>query len=195
MRLSALNYGDTKVEGLGNFPERDKRMDMSALAELRADGDSVTDEPMNVRQIVLMGSATLLLSMAGCAAPDSADNVGSTSDDLRALLPEEVLGELHYGDTVSVDYTSTPRYRAYWFAGTKGDWLDVKVDSSTGGVDAFVVDDHYRSVRRGTRAVLPKTGKYYIAVREDALAPAKITIAFALTVVAPGEQPPSPDAD
>ena len=136
--------------------------------------------------------AALALGASACTAT-AADDSASASSDLRALLPEEILGEIHYGDHVEVAYTSTPRYRAYSFHGTKGDWLDVGVTAETGVVDAFVVDDAYNTVRRGTRASLPKTGKYYIAVREDQLQPTKITIDFKLTVIAPGHTPPAED--
>jgi hypothetical protein len=135
----------------------------------------------------------LLSACSSSAAPSSGDDMSSTSSELRALEPEEILGQIHYGDSVSVEYTSTPRYRAYWFTGAKGDWLDVKVASSTNDVWAFVVDDHYNTVRRGTRGVLPRDGKYFIAVREGELAPATITIDFKLTVVQPGDVPPSAD--
>jgi hypothetical protein len=147
-----------------------------------------------LRHVGFLSAVALSASLVGCSATTaSGDDVGQSTQDLRALLPEEVLGQIHYGDEVSVDYTSTPRYRAYWFNGSKGDWLDVQVSSSTGAVDAFVVDDQYRSLRRGTRAVLPKNAKYFIAVREDALQPATITVKFALTVVHPGDVTPAPD--
>jgi hypothetical protein len=138
--------------------------------------------------------ASLLLSAcSSAAAPSAGDDMSSTSADLRPLEPEEILGQIHYGDAVSIDYTSTPRYRAYWFEGTKGDWLNVNVTSSTNDVWAFVVDDHYNTVRRGTRGVLPHDGKYFIAVREGQLAPATIKIDFKLTVVQPGDVPPAAD--
>jgi hypothetical protein len=127
-------------------------------------------------------SLFLGLAPAACASPQAtADDVSEGSSELRALQADEILGQIHFGDEVAIDYTATPRYRAYWFEGTKGDWLDVQVTSSTGDVWAFVVDDQFQTVRRGTRAVLPKTGKYYIAVREGTLQPAKITVNFALT--------------
>jgi hypothetical protein len=137
--------------------------------------------------------AALLLAACSSSASSAGDDMASTSADLRELQPDEIVGQIHYGDSVSIDYTGTPRYRAYWFQGTKGDWLDVNVTSSTNDVWAFVVDDHYNTVRRGTRGVLPKDGKYFIAVREGQLAPATITIDFKLTVPQPGDVPPAAD--
>jgi hypothetical protein len=158
---------------------------------------SDTDALMKTSSYIRPAASALVLAIlaagaSACSAGTNAnDDSASTSSDLRALLPEEILGELHYGEQVEIAYTSTPRYRAYWFEGTKGDWLDVGVTSSTGAVDAFVVDAAYNTVRRGTRAVLPKNGKYYIAVREDLLQPASITIDFKLTVIPPGQSAPT----
>src|SRR5262249_14735769 len=125
---------------------------------------------MILRSAGLIASLSCAFAVSACSAASAGDDdLGATSAELRELTPEEILGEIHYGDTVAVDYTSTPRYRAFWFQGTKGDWLNVKVTSSTGAVDAFVTDNAYHTVRRGTRGVLRKTGKYFIAVRSDDL--------------------------
>lgn len=122
------------------------------------------------------------LAVPACAAPAAEDDeaVGQDTAELRELLPEELVGEIAYGDVKTVPYTSEPRYRAFWFYGQKGDWLNVKVSASTGEnrVFASVVNEQYHTLRRGTRGVLPKTGKYYIAVRELDLQPATITIEF-----------------
>lgn len=135
--------------------------------------------------------AASALAFTGCAAPTESEELGTDSAELRALEPNEILGEISYGQTVQVPYTGTPRYRAYWFTGRKNEWLKVDVKSSTGDVWAFVVDEQYRTVRRGTAGVLPRSGKYFIAVREGELRDATITIKFDKHVL----PPPAPSAD
>jgi hypothetical protein len=94
------------------------------------------------------------------------------------MTPEEIVGEIHYGDTVSVAYTSTPRYRAFWFNGVKGDWINVAVKSTTGSINAWVTDEAFNVQHRGAISALRKTGKFYIVVREGDLADATLTVAL-----------------
>jgi hypothetical protein len=149
-----------------------------------------------LRHALSVSIAVSTLGAFACALPACA---ASGNDDepalesaaaLSALTPDEILGEIHFGDSVTVAYLPTPRYRAYWFQGAKNDWLDVAVTSSNGSVAAFVTDDQFRDVRRGTMAVLPHDGKYFIAVRDWDMQPSKLTINFRRHVAA-GETPPA----
>ena len=123
---------------------------------------------------------SLTLGMSACAAPTSEDEelTGEDASELRALTPDEILGEIHYGDVVTIPYTGSPWYRAYWFNGEKGDWMNVTVSSSTGDIRAFLTDDQFRQVPRGMAMALRKTGKYYVAVREGQYRDATLTINF-----------------
>jgi hypothetical protein len=144
-----------------------------------------------LRSFGFLSVVTLALGVSACAAPSNEDEVLVDSSELRGLSPDEILGEIRYGETKTIAYTSTPRYRGFWFQGTKNDWLDVTVTSSTGAPGAFVTDDQFRTVRRGTKAVLRKTGKYWIAVREWDLQPATLTIKFMRRIPSPTEVPPT----
>lgn len=114
---------------------------------------------------------------AACAAPASDEETGESEAPLT-LSPAEIVGEIQFGDNVTVDYTGETRYRAYWFNGQKGDWMNVTVDSSTGEIIAFLADNQFRQVPRGMAMALRKTGKYYVVVREGQLRPATLTIHF-----------------
>lgn len=145
-------------------------------------------------RIARLSLTAFALAFAGCAAPIESDEaVATDSSELRQLQADEILGEIRYGQTVEVPYSGTPRYRAYWFTGVKNEWLKVDVKSSTGDVWAFVVDEQYRTVRRGTAGVLPRTGKYFIAVREGELRDATITIKFDKHAL-PATPAPAPSA-
>jgi hypothetical protein len=131
-----------------------------------------------LRSALLLSS---LLVFSGCVAADPGDDDGapeSSTSELRALGADEILGEIHYGDRFTVEYTSSPRYRAWWFNGLKGDWINLKVASSTGDIRAWVTDDQFREQYRGAAMALRKSGKFYVVVREGELANATLTIDF-----------------
>jgi hypothetical protein len=133
-----------------------------------------------VRSFAAVGLASaLLLVVPGCAtSTGDEDPTESSASELRALEADEILGEIHYGDRFDVEYTSTPRYRAWWFNGVKGDWINLRVASSTGDIRAWVTDDQFREQYRGAAMALRKTGKFYVVVREGELANATLTIDF-----------------
>lgn len=130
-----------------------------------------------------------LLLLAGCASASSATN--SSSDEIRPLLPEEVLGEIRYGETLDVDVAALPRYRALSFHGEQFDAVQAQVIS----LDAtdpvmWILDDAFNIIasNNDTRATdlnasisskfLPKTGTYYLVFREMNGAPkAKFSVA------------------
>jgi hypothetical protein len=124
----------------------------------------------------LRSCALALVLLSGCAVSPEGDATESDSAALNAMTPEEIVGEIHYGDTVTVAYTSTPRYRAFWFNGIKGDWINVAVSSSTGSINAWVTDEAFNVQHRGAISALRKTGKFFIVVREGELADATLTI-------------------
>lgn len=146
----------------------------------------------------------LLLGVAACTAAAPADDVSVSSEDqLRALEPSEVLGELTYGETREVDLTPTPDYRAFYFYGERGDQIQLTATA----IDAtdpimWFLDADFNTIGRSTDArptdtssiisgqYLQKTGKYYVVVRETYHAP---QAKFAVSLRKLGELPPECD--
>lgn len=127
------------------------------------------------RALALSLALPLLAGLPACTAPEG-ELTEVDSAELRALGPDEIVGEIHYGEITTVDYTGTPRYRAFWFNGVKGDWINVSVSSSTGDIRAWVTDEQWNEQHRGAVSALRKTGKFYIVVREGELQDATLTI-------------------
>jgi hypothetical protein len=90
---------------------------------------------MRTFRIVGLASLTLAAalgaSLAACQASDS-DQLAAAEQELRALTPNEIQGDIAYGQTVDVGYTATPRYRALRFQGTKGDKVKAWVRAPEG---------------------------------------------------------------
>jgi hypothetical protein len=131
---------------------------------------------MHARSLLLPFAVVALTAVAGCAASNEDEAVAADGAELRAMTPDEIMGEIKYGETVAVAYTATPRYRAFWFNGTKGDWLDATITSSTGHPRLWVTDDAFNEQPRGAMMALRKTGKFYIVVRDGDLADATLTV-------------------
>lgn len=148
--------------------------------------------------------AVTTLGLAACATT-SADEVASSSDELRALQPQEILGQLQYGDTREVDLTPTPDYRAFYFYGERGDQIQVTATA----MDAtdpilWLLDADFNTISRNADArptdtsslingtYLPKTGKYYVAFRDTYRAPqAKFVVSVRKLGVLPAECDPN----
>jgi hypothetical protein len=131
---------------------------------------------MNLRSTVFALAIVALSAVAGCSATTEDETVATDGAELGAITPDEIVGEIHYGDTVSVEYTATPRYRAFWFNGVKADWIDATITSSTAHPRLWVTDDAFREIPRGAIMALRKTGKFYIVVREANLDDATLTV-------------------
>ena len=58
----------------------------------------------------------------------------------------KIAGSLSYGQTQTVAYTKTPRYRAVKFAGNAGDQVDAWVRSTDGDAVAWLLDNSFHIV-------------------------------------------------
>jgi hypothetical protein len=147
--------------------------------------------------------AALTLGIAACAA-SAPDATSSTNDELRALMPEEILGEISYGETRTVDLTTTPKFRAFYFYGDKNDQIQITataLDATDPAV--WFLDDQFNTIASNNDArptdtsslisgrYLPKTGKYFIAFRDIYNAPqAKFAVAVRKLGTLPAECDP-----
>jgi hypothetical protein len=94
--------------------------------------------------------ACSFLLVAACASKAPVDDDFASFADTKADTFSQrmkIVGTLDYGQTgASVRYTSSPRYRAYKFAGHAGDQVDVWVRSTNGDAVAWVLDNDFAIV-------------------------------------------------
>ncbi|MFO0737148.1 MAG: hypothetical protein U0270_14765 [Labilithrix sp.] len=153
-----------------------------------------------------LGTALLAaLGIAACTTAPASEVSASSEDQLRALQPNEILGEINYGDTREVDLTPTPDYRAFYFYGDKYDQIQLTATA----IDAtdpimWFLDADFNLISRNADArptdtsslisgqYLPKTGKYYVVFRETYRAPqAKFAVSLRKLGTLPEECDPN----
>src|SRR5688572_5070075 len=106
------------------------------------------------------------------------DGATTTEAALRPIAASEIVGTIAFGETKEVAYTETPRYRALSFSGSRGDEVDIWV-RATHSQDPWVWlvepsgftvgsndDASSETLDAHVRRKLPRTGTYYIAMRE-----------------------------
>jgi len=149
-------------------------------------------------------TATSVLALAACSVATPGDDpmVDSSESALRALKAEEVVGDLAFGETKTVQYSETPRYRALRVQASAGDTIDAWVRGTRGAdAQAWILGSSYATLATNRDAststtdahVVKKvgtTGTYYLVVREANLEDAELTVALA-----PRAAPSSPSAD
>jgi hypothetical protein len=122
--------------------------------------------------------AVCLVPLAvGACAGDPSGEEGSSVDAITTLGQDEIVGSIAYGQTIGVEYTSTPARRAWRFDGRKGEIVELKAAATTGDAVAWIVDaasqalafnDDATSTTKDSLATLqiPADGTYYVVVRE-----------------------------
>jgi hypothetical protein len=136
--------------------------------------------------------------VVGCSSSASSPPSSVTSDELRALAPAEIVGDLAYGQTSAiVTYTETPLYRAFRFQGKTGDAVDAWVRSTDGDARAWLLDASFQNVITNDNAsagttdahlvtTLKRDGAYYVAFREATREDASFKVTLAGTPASPG---------
>ncbi len=173
-----------------------------------------------MNRALLSLALVLPLAIAACSAEDK-QPVESDFSDLAAIDQKsdafsyrmKILGSLDYGQTsTNVKYTSSPRYRAYKFAGGKGDVVDVWTRSSNGGdavtwlldnafhvvasnddADAGTLDSHVSATLPGNTD--PAIRTYYVVYRDYSLNNRKFAVSLNGAVAAPDLFSCNVDAD
>lgn len=149
--------------------------------------------------------AALLAGFVAACSSTSAPSAADSTNALVALDDNEILGEIQYGATQTIDVTPAPKYRAFWFNGTRGDEIQITV-TSLDATDPIVwlTDDQFNNIAENNDAkptdtsalisgrFLSKTGKYFVVFREVYGAPAA---KFAVSVRKLGVLPPECDPD
>lgn len=160
-----------------------------------------------VRSLVPVVALTAT-ALGACSSSPSDDPFGQSEAALRALGPGEILGKLVAGDTKVVDYTPTPRFRAFSFFANRGDEVDVWARSTTGDAMLWLTTADFANVASNDDADVTtsnahvvqkftKAGTYFVVVREHFERAAQFTLTFDKRVECdPDErvcdEPPSP---
>ena len=152
------------------------------------------------RNLICSVALFALIPVAGCQSPkadptdtfESFDAVDQKSDAFSTHM--KIVGSLDYGQTSDpVAYKSSPTYRAFKFAGDKGDKVDITVSSDDGDAVAWLLDNSFRTIAKNDDAAeggtldshitttLPanRTASirtYYIVFREYSYAKATFTV-------------------
>lgn len=135
-----------------------------------------------------MAAAALFGCVAGCSTgTDELDS--STVSYLGTVGPTAIVGELAFGRSVSVAYTSTPRYRAVSFVAQDGVEVDAWVRSADGDAVAWITDADFKSIAASDDAApgthdahvkvsIARGGRYYIVFRERDYERATLTVSL-----------------
>jgi len=124
-----------------------------------------------------------------CSSSEGAEDVGSSQDAIRALQPAELLGKIVSGETKTVDYTATPRFRAFSFFANRGDEVDFWARSTTGDAMLWLAASDNSNVATNDDAdattkdahivtKLTKAGQYFIVVRDHFERAAQFSVSF-----------------
>ena len=167
----------------------------------------------------VVGALALFAIGCGTNGPGSKTAPADDFQDLASLDEKsdafsskwKLNGSLAYGDQVTTKYTSTPRYRAYKFAGQKGDVVDVTVSSKVGDPVTWLLDNSYRVIESNDDAddtttdshltatlpanTNPAITTYYLVFRDYYLDSASFTVKLAGTPVKPDFYSCTVDAD
>jgi hypothetical protein len=154
----------------------------------------------------LVGLATLLFApiLVGACTSPSDSTIGSSSDEIRPLQDEEVVGQIAYTETVrGIAGPPAGAYRALRFEGTIGDEIDAWVRSQNGDARAWLLDASFKTLVENDdgnalddgppipdarlRYTLRKTGTYYIAFREKYGQPASFDVSLARVASSNGD--------
>lgn len=134
-----------------------------------------------------------LTALPACTLGPEEEAVEESEGALRALLPEEILGTIAYGETSApVAYTKTPTYRAFAFQGAKGDEVEAWARSADGDARAWILSSTFGTIAMnkdaapGTKdarvtATLSQSGTHYLVFRETTGQDATITVSLAKT--------------
>lgn len=149
---------------------------------------------MQIRALLLLTILTVPIATTGCGDSDA----DADDSDLSATSIQ-VIGGFSNGDPASfpINYTSTPRYRAFSFTAQKGDVVHFRVKQMDGGdAYAYLLTSTFGVLARNDNentttkdayltATIAAPGKYFVAFREKAYRTRKFTINFAMDEAIP----------
>ena len=138
----------------------------------------------------------VLAVLAACSAGGEDENSAdeSSEGELRSLAANEIVGDLAFGETQTVRYTETPRYRAFRIHATAGANVDAWVRSVSGDAHAWLLGANYRTLASNDDAnastkdarvqkKVPSAGTYYLVIRDENGEDADFDVSLAGTLV------------
>lgn len=163
---------------------------------------------MRIRPAHVTLVAFCVMSSTACAESlDDSETVAAESSDALVVPAAARVGTLHHGESVTVFYTGTPRYRAYSFVAAAGDAIAITAQSTDGDAVLWLTNAGFGTVAKnddegpGLRnaritRTLKNAGTYWIVVAEAKRADATLTVSLARTNPAPVVSPsPAPTYD
>ena len=132
---------------------------------------------MKIKMVLLTVLATLLVSGAEKSAA-SPEQVVYAADDVK------IVGVLNYGQKSGpVEYSDTPKYRAFLFAGQGDDQVEVRVTGATENAFIALADQSLSIIATGAghlSASLPNHGPdaemFYIVFKDPMNRPARMSV-------------------
>ena len=135
--------------------------------------------------LTLLLAVALPSSLVACAGADE-EAVESDDFDLSASAIQ-VVGTISKGETKTVRYTKSPKYRAYRFTAAAGEKVDAWVRSVNGDARAYILRSDFGTLATNndaddstTDAHLVRTirtaGTYYLAFKENKAKDADFTV-------------------
>jgi hypothetical protein len=132
---------------------------------------------MKMKMVLFTVLATLLVSGAEKSAA-SPERTSYSPDDVK------ILGVLDYGQrSRPVEYSQTPKYRAFLFAGQGDDQVDVRVTGAAENAFIALADQSLNVIATGAghlSASLPNHGPdaemYYVVFKDSMNRPARMSV-------------------
>jgi len=132
---------------------------------------------MKIQMVLLTVLATLLVSGAEKSAA-SPERISYAPDDVK------IVGVLNYGQKSGpVEYSDTPQYRAFLFAGEANDRVDVMVTEPAKSAFIALADQSLNVIATGAGHLsvsLPNHGPdaemYYVVFKDPANRPARMSV-------------------
>lgn len=168
-------------------------------------GDRGRSQPTMIARLTLALPLLAALALACGASPEGENDALPDEASALSVSSASRLGALHYGESAHVDYTGTPRYRAWSFTAAAGDAVEVKATSPTGDPVLWLTNASFATIEKNDdvasgdrsaaiRRTLTKAGTYWIVVSEVKRAPAGIDVSLTQTSAPPGVDAGAPDA-
>ncbi len=146
-------------------------------------------------------------SLVACgASTDEPEGVAAESSDALVVPAAARVGSLHAGESITVLYTGTPRYRAYSFVAAAGDAIVATAQSTDGDAVLWLTNASFSTLAKNddegaglpnariTRT-LKNAGTYWLVISEAKRKSATLTVSLARTnpvpVVSPGAPSPA----
>jgi hypothetical protein len=149
-----------------------------------------------------MKNITLLAVLATLLVGGAAKSAASSDQVAYAPTDVKILGVLNYGQKSGpVEYSDTPQYRAFLFAGDRNDQVEVTVTGAAQNAFVALADQSLNVIATGTghlSVALPDHGPdaemFYVVFKDQTNRPARMSVQVTKTGGATVSTPVSSEA-